>query len=71
MISSEEFYKLISDIRLGVSMGILNIPISVINSLNLLNGSAGVSSLAGGNLDADTRDTKRAQNLRESLKNYM
>ena len=71
MISSEEFYKLISDIRLGVSMGILNIPISVINSLNLLNGSAGVSSLAGGNLDAETRDTKRAQNLRESLKNYM
>ena len=71
MISSEEFYKLISDVRLGVSMGILNIPISVINSLNLLNGSAGVSSLAGGNLDADTRDTKRAQNLRESLKNYM
>ena len=71
IISSEEFYKLISDIRLGVSMGILNIPISVINSLNLLNGSAGVSSLAGGNLDADTRDTKRAQNLRESLKNYM
>ena len=71
MISSEEFYKLISDIRLGVSMGILNIPISVINSLNLLNGSAGVSSLAGGNLDADTRDTKRAQNLRESLKDYM
>lgn len=71
MISSEEFFKLISDVRLGVSMGILNIPISVINSLNLLNGSAGVSFASGGNLDADTRDTKRAQNLREDLKDYM
>lgn len=71
MISSEEFFELISDVRLGVSMGILDIPISVINELNLLNGSAGVSFASGGNLDAETRDRKRAQILREKLKKYM
>lgn len=71
MISSEELFQLISDVRLGVSMGILNIPISVINSLNLLNGSAGVAMTSDGTLDEDMRDAKRAQIVRESLKDYM
>ncbi len=71
MISSEEFIKLISDVRLGISMGVLDIPYNVINELYLLNGSAGVAFNIGNNPDAQERDIKRAKNIRESLEKYM
>lgn len=71
MISSNEFFELISDVRLGTSMSILDISFGVINELSLLSGSAGICSIAGGDLDAGTRDRKRAQIIRESLEKFM
>lgn len=67
LISSKEMLLLLSDVRLGVSMGILNLPISVINELNLTCGSACISSDQSNTLTAIQRDKKRAEIIRNKL----
>lgn len=67
LISSKEMLLLLSDVRLGVSMGILKLPISVINELNLTCGSACISSDQSNTLTAIQRDKKRAEIIRNKL----
>lgn len=69
IISSEESLKLISDVRLGVDMGIIeNISIETINEIMLLIQPANLQKTVGKPLSSDERDIKRAEIVREKLK---
>lgn len=69
-VTSNELFKLISDVRFGVSLGVLNVPMSIINQLSLICGSYGVSLKNGEVIEAEERDVLRAKFIRESLKDY-
>ena len=69
-MSTEEMFKLISDVRLGVSVGIIDIPIPVINEIVLKTGKAGICLADNVTLDADIRDSKRANYIRDRLSLY-
>ena len=71
MLSSEEFSNLISKLRLGVSMNLIDIPITLINELSLVCGKAAVSVNLEHSDNPSVRDTKRAEKVRERLKDYM
>lgn len=67
-ISSEEFMKLISHVRLGISSGIIKeIPLETAESLIVEAGAASIQSAAGKPLDAPARDRLRAKIVRERL----
>ncbi|MCX8128546.1 MAG: protein arginine kinase [Clostridia bacterium] len=68
IISSEECLKLLSDVRLGVDMGIIkDIPIETINEIMLLTQPANLQKLAGKLLSPDERDISRAEVIRKKL----
>lgn len=68
IISSEESFKLLSDVRLGVDMGIIkNIEIETLNELMLLIQPASLQKAVGAALSPDERDIKRAEIIREKL----
>ncbi len=69
-LSSDELLELLSKLRLGVSNGFVNVPVSVINKLNLEFSSAGICDIAGKQLDTNARDDYRAKNVRNLLENY-
>ena len=67
-ISSEEVAELLSSVRLGVNMGILDTPpINVINELFILTQPAHLQKLKGRTLDAPERDKARAEFVRTRL----
>lgn len=67
-ISSEEAAELLSSVRLGVNMGILDkLPINVINELFILTQPAHLQKLKGRTLDAPERDRARAEFIRTKL----
>lgn len=69
IISSEESMKLLSDVRLGVDMGIIeNVAPTVIDEIMLLLQPASLQVAAGRSLEADERDMKRAEFIRNKLK---
>lgn len=69
IISSEESLKLLSDVRLGVDMGIIkNINIEDLNGIMLLIQPGNLQKKAGKPLDPNERDIKRAEYVREKLK---
>lgn len=69
IISSEEALKLLSDVRLGVYMGIINdININVLNEIQLLVQPANLQKSVGRALSPDERDIKRAEVIRNKLK---
>ncbi len=69
IISTEESLKLLSDIRLGVEMGIIkDIPIEKINEVMLLIQPAYLQKRVGKNLSPDERDIQRAETVRKQLK---
>lgn len=71
MLSTDEFFALISRVRLGVSMNIIDIPISLVNELSLVCGRASVSKETEHYENAVARDQKRAEILRERLKAFI
>ncbi len=68
IISSEESFKLISDVRLGVDMGIIkNIDTSKLNEILLKIQPANLQMSFEKPLSPDERDIKRAEMIREKL----
>ena len=68
LISTNEFMKLISTVRLGISLGEINgISLDNVNSLIIKAQSAMLSKTAGQDLTAIEREQKRADLIRESL----
>ncbi|AEV67261.1 protein arginine kinase [Acetivibrio clariflavus] len=68
IISSEESFKLISDVRLGVDMGIIkNIDVAKLNEILLYIQSANLQKIFDRTLSPDERDIKRAELIREKL----
>ncbi len=70
LISGDEFMNLLSTVRLGVSLGKLNLPLEKINQLLWSCQSATLQADAGQILDASQRDKKRAEIIRETLSEF-
>ncbi|MEN8904936.1 MAG: protein arginine kinase [Clostridiales bacterium] len=70
VLTSEEAFKLISDIRLGVDMGLINdIEIDKINKIILVMQSANVQRLSEEKLSIDEINIKRAEIVQKIIKN--
>ncbi len=68
VLSSQECFKLLSDVRLGVSMGIINnIGIPVLNEILVMSQPATLQKMAGNQLSQDERDIKRAELVRVKI----
>lgn len=68
LISGEEFLKQMSNVRMGVGMGLITeTDMAKVNSLIIECQPASLQYKAGGSLDADARDKLRARTVRESL----
>jgi protein arginine kinase len=68
ILASDESYKLISDVRLGIYMGIINdIDMNTLNKLMLFVQPASLQKRSGKLLNADEMDMKRAELVRKIL----
>jgi protein arginine kinase len=68
LISTQDFFELISNLRLGIAMGILSDPsLSTVNRLMTKVGTASVCERAGEELSAEERDYLRAQIIRDEI----
>lgn len=68
VVSSNEALTLLSDVRLGVDMGIINtIPALTLNELEVAIRPAHLQRQAGEEMDAIHRDVKRAQIIKEKI----
>ncbi len=68
IISRSESFRLISDVRLGVEMGIISeVDIEKINEIMLLVQPASLQKAAGGLLSSEERDFRRAEIIRKKL----
>ena len=68
VITTEESLNLISDVRLGIDMGIINdINIEKINQIMLLIQPASLQKFVGRQIATDERDIKRAELIREKI----
>ena len=67
-ISGQECMKLLSDIRLGIDMGILkSIPLSVLNEIMVDTNNASLQKHVAKELNAPKRDIIRAEEIRKLL----
>ncbi|MHB8061396.1 MAG: protein arginine kinase [Ruminiclostridium sp.] len=70
IISTQECFKLLSDVRLGVSMGIIkDIDIATLNEILVLSQPATLQKISGKQLREDERDVKRAELIRTKIEN--
>lgn len=68
LLTSDESYKLISDVRLGINMGIIsNVKIEDVNELTVVTGVAHIADICEDN-NAESRDKMRAMTVRNKLK---
>lgn len=68
IISTEESLKLLSDVRLGMDMGIIkDISINLLNEMMLLIQPATLQKAAGRPLSPEERDIKRADTIRSKI----
>lgn len=68
IMTSEESLKLLSDVRLGVDMGIIcGINIETLNEMMLVIQPAYIQKLAGKTLSPDERDIRRAELIRSRM----
>lgn len=68
LLSAQESFKLLSDVRLGVSMGIIkDIGILTLNEILVLSQPATLQKIAGKQLNQEERDIKRAELVRTKL----
>jgi len=69
-ISNEEMIKLMSDVRLGVDLGIIKEVTDLkVNQLDILSKSANLQKYFGENLDVFDREIKRAELVKKIIKN--
>jgi len=69
VISSQEAMNLLSDLRLGVDMGLIQgVSRSVLNELCIITQPAHIQKIAGMELPAEERDIRRATMIRERLR---
>ena len=69
IISTEESLKMLSDVRLGIIMGLMTgLELEDINELMLMIQPAYLQKLSGTQLSPDERDQKRAELIRDKLK---
>ncbi|WCN37755.1 protein arginine kinase [Aneurinibacillus uraniidurans] len=72
IIESDEASEKLSDVRLGIDLGIIrNIPLSVMNELTIMVQPGFLQQYAGQQLDSDSRDERRARLIRERLQAAM
>lgn len=65
ILSTQECFKLLSDVRLGVSMGIIkDIDVAILNEILILSQPATLQKLSGRQLGKEERDIKRAELIR-------
>ena len=68
IISSEESFRLVSDVRLGIEMGLIKgIEIEAVNEIMLLIQPANIQKETGRILTPDERDISRAEIIRKKL----
>ncbi|MGE4282462.1 MAG: protein arginine kinase [Clostridia bacterium] len=68
IMTSEEFMKLLSDVRLGVNLDIIkNITIETLNELMVATQPASIMQEYGRQLGPEERDVKRAELIREKI----
>jgi protein arginine kinase len=68
IIESKEAAERLSDVRLGIDLGIIkNVPLQVMNELMIMTQPGFLQQYAGQQLDADSRDERRARLIRERL----
>lgn len=67
IISSKETLNMLSQVRLGVNMGYLKIPLSTLNELLIIIQPAHIQKIAGRILGPKARDEKRAETIRQKL----
>ncbi|WHH58409.1 protein arginine kinase [Petroclostridium sp. X23] len=68
VITSEEFMKLLSDVRLGVNLGIMNhMALETLNELMIETQPASIMKRYGEDLSPEERDMKRAELIREKI----
>ncbi len=68
IITSKEAIELLSNLRLGINIGIVDLDIKVINELLLYIQPAHLQKLEGKKLNSKERDMKRAHLIRERIK---
>ncbi len=69
IISSKEAMSLLSDVRMGVDMGIIkNVDLNIVNNLMITTQPANVQKYAKVELSSQERDMKRAELIREKIK---
>ncbi len=71
LITSQEAMFFMSQLRMGVAMGKISIPIRVLNEIMLLVQPAHLQHLCGDNLEAGQRDQFRADLIRQKLQEYV
>ena len=69
VLSSQEFARLISDIRLGVEGGLLNLDLSTLDDMFIKVQPYSLMLFGGENMEIQQRDIKRADIVREKLIN--
>ncbi|HEX2927018.1 MAG TPA: protein arginine kinase, partial [Ruminiclostridium sp.] len=70
VLPSQESFRLLSDVRLGVSMGIIkDISISALNEAMVLSQPATLQKISGKQLEQEERDVKRAELIRMKIQN--
>lgn len=68
IISTDEFMKLVSDVRLGVNLGIIkDVSLEKLNELLIMVQPANINKSFGENLGAEERDIKRAEVIKNIL----
>jgi len=68
LVNSQECMKLLSDVRLGVDMGIIeNIPTQLLNEIMIETQAAGIQKSSGKELSVGERDIIRAEMIRSKL----
>ena len=66
MISSDEAKKLLSDVMLGINLGIIDADVNIMKTM-IMSEPAQIMKSAGEMLDVQQRDKKRAEQIRNML----
>ena len=69
-ISSEETMHLLSSVRMGVNMGLIDLDIPTLNRLFIHTQPAHLQKMHGATLDIADRNIQRASYLQQELRNH-
>lgn len=67
VLSSQEFMNLLSAVRLGLTIGLLDVPAAFLNHLMIATQPAHMQAEAGSSMDPEERDLRRAELVRQKL----